>query len=133
MSGVPSAFILVLLVVLLMPEGVLTECVRVLVVVLMLPAGVWPVPVVEVEDFDTTAPGRGVILLLVVIRDELVCIEELCFVVVVAAPVAAGAAVWASTEVAPSRLSEARKPRIRFMKMGFRDEAALPTGKVCPK
>lgn len=121
MSGVPSAFILVLVVVWLTPEGVLTECVRV-VLVLVRPIGACPV--VEVVDFDTTAPGL-VLIRLVVIFDELVRIDEVCCVVV-AVPVLAGAVVWARAAEVPSRLSETRKPRRRFIKTGFWKVIWLP-------
>ena len=107
MSGVPSAFILVLVEVLLIPEGVVIDLLR---VVLVLVAGVWPVAVVEVVDFDIVAPG----LVVVVIFDELLRTVVLAGGVV---PPVAGAVVWAKVaEVPPSRLSETRKPKRRFIK-----------------
>ena len=68
MSGVPSAFILVLVEVLVMPVGVVMVLERV-VLVLLVPAEVWAV--VEVVDFDIVVPGRVPVLLVVVIFDEL--------------------------------------------------------------
>ena len=106
MSAVPSAFTLVLVEVedLLMLAGVVVVAVP-LVEVLDL---VVPIGLLMVLDFDVTfVPGW--VVLLVVMVDALLLI-----VVAGAAGVVAGA--WASATELPSRLSEKRKPKMRFIK-----------------
>lgn len=97
MSGVPSAFIFMLVEVdevevLVMPEGV------VIVLDLLIPAGL-----VIVLDLVVVRVAGAVVVILVVF-------DELLLIVPVA-----GIGVWAWTAAPPSRLRETRKPMIRFM------------------
>jgi len=113
MSGVPSAFIFVLVevddeaAVLVVPEGM--DIVLDLVIV--------PAPLVVVLDLLMPA-GFCIVLDLVVVRVAgvwavvviLVVFDELLLIVPVA-----GMGVWAWAAAPPSRLSETRKPIMRFM------------------
>ena len=112
MSGVPSAFILVLDEVLVMPEGVvivldllMVAPLFVVVADLLMPAGL-----VMVLDLVVVLVAGVCAVVLVDTFEELVLI----LVVEVAGMVAAG--VWARAAVPPSRLKESRKPRMRFMR-----------------
>ena len=109
MSGVPSAFILVLVDVLVMPEGVviLLDLLMVAVPLVVVLDLVMPAGLVMVLDF-TVVFVAGTWAVRVVIFDELVLI-----LVVAAAGIAAG--VWAWATALPSRLSETRKPTMRFI------------------
>lgn len=143
MSGVPSAFILVLVEVeevdFVVPAGVavvldLLMVAELLVIVLdlVLAAGAAIVPDLAVLaglaiGLGLAAAGlagapalvvafaAGVCTAVVVIFDDLVL-----FVVVPAG--AAGAAVWARAAEPPKRLNETRKLRMRFIKSGFKGE-----------
>ena len=108
----PSAFILVLVEVLVMPEGVvivldffIVAPPFVMVDDLVIPAGL----LIVLDFVVTRAPGW--VILLVVIFDELVLI------VAAGAGVAGGvvAGVWARATELPRRLKETRKPKIRFI------------------
>ena len=118
MSGVPSAFILVLVEVddLVMPEGVavVLDLLMVAEPFVMVDDLVMPAGLLIVLDFVVTFALGWVVLLVVVIFDELLLIGAV-------AGVAAGAVagVWARAAVEPSRLSETRNPKMRFIKKGL--------------
>ena len=116
MSGVPSAFILVLVEVddLVTPEGVavVLDLLMVAEPFVMVDDLVMPTGLFIVLDFVVTLVPGWVVLLVVVIFDELPLI------------VVAGAVVgvWARAAVEPSRLSETRSPKMRFIKKGVDGE-----------
>ena len=113
MSGVPSAFILVLVEVevdeaedFVMPEGVvmvldlvIVPALFVVLLDLLMPAGL----VIVLDLVVVRVAGVWAVVVILVVFDELVLIVPV-----------AGVAVWAWA-AAPSRLSETRKPRMRFM------------------
>lgn len=113
MSGVPSAFILVLLVEvddLVMPEGV----------VIVLDLFTVPEPLVMVLDLVMPAG------LLIVEDFTIVLVAGACMVLVVVIFdelvfiwVVAGVAVWAWAAAPPSIPREMRNPRMRFMGLGM--------------
>jgi hypothetical protein len=112
MSGVPSAFMRVLLDaddVLVMPEGVVMVLdlliepeLLVIVLDLVMPAGFC-----VVLDF-TVVFAPGWVVLMVVIFVELL-------LDVAGGAACDGTAVWARAAVPPNKLRERRKPRMRFM------------------
>lgn len=113
MSGVPSAFIFVLVEVLVVPEGMVMVLDWLMVAWffvevddLLRPAGL-----LIVLDFVVTFVP-GVWVLVVVVFDELLLIE----VAGAGAGVAAGA--WARAAELPSKLREMRKPNRRFIRKG---------------
>ena len=89
---------------------VIVPALLVLVDDLVMPAGL-----VIVVDF-VVVDAAGVCVLLAVILDELLLNLGAAAAGGVAAGVAAGA-VWARAADPPSRLSETRKPRMRFIKI----------------
>ncbi len=113
MSGVPSAFILVLLLVLVLPDGV----------AIVLDLVIVPWPLVLVDDLVMPAGFRMVVDRVVVTRPGfcvvwVVVLVELALLVAVAGGVAgtAGVAgVWAKAAELPIKLNDTRKLRRRFM------------------
>lgn len=112
MSGVPSAFILVLVEVFVMPEGVVivldllvAPALWVVVLDLLIPAGL----VIVLDLVVVRVAGVWAVVVILVVLDELVLI-------VPAAPVVVdiGVVVWAWA-TPPNRLKETRKPRMRFI------------------
>lgn len=113
MSGVPSAFILVLVdvdeaEVLVVPEGVLmvldfviVPALFVIVLDLLMPAGL----VIVLDLTVVRVAGVWAVVVILVVFDELVLIVPV-----------AGMGVWAWAAAPPSKLRETRKPRMRFMK-----------------
>ena len=109
MSGVPSAFILVLVEVLVMPEGV----------VMVLDLLVVALPFVVVDDLVMPA-GLPIVLDFVVVAGvwdvRVVIFDELLLILVVAGVVGVAAGTCAKATEPPSRLKETRKLRMRFIK-----------------
>ena len=112
MSGVPSAFIFVLVEVdeaevLVVPAGVvivldfvIVPALLVIVLDLLIPAGL----VIVLDLVVVRVAGVWAVVVILVVFDELLLIVPV-----------AGVAVWAWA-APPSRLSERRKPIMRFMK-----------------
>jgi hypothetical protein len=108
--------------VLVMPEGVvmvpdllIVPALLVVLLDLLMPAGL----VIVLDFVVTRVAGVWAVVVILVVFDELLLIV----------PVAAGVgvAVWAWAAAPPSRLSETRKPRMRFMiKKGKRVRKAGP-------
>lgn len=111
MSGVPSAFIFVLVEVeddiLVFPEGVLmvldltvVPALLVIVLDLLMPAGL----VIVLDLTVVRVAGVWAVVVILVVFDELLLIVPV-----------AGTEVWAWAAAPPSKLRETRKPIIRFM------------------